>query len=96
MKIEKFVLGALQTNSYLILNEETKEVVIVDPAVCPDYVLSHVKSNGYIPKGIQHGAAALRSVSAPVSAAAGTPHSSRNPIHFFIRFIPCLRRYRRR
>ena len=52
MKIEKFVLGAVQTNSYLILNEETKEVVIVDPATCPDYLLSHVKSNGYVPKGI--------------------------------------------
>lgn len=52
MKIEKFVLGAVQTNSYLILNEETKELVIVDPAVCPDYLLSHVKSNGYVPKGI--------------------------------------------
>ena len=52
MKIEKFVLGALQTNSYLILNEDTKEVLIVDPATCPDYVVSHVKSNGYVPKGI--------------------------------------------
>ena len=52
MKIEKFVLGAVQTNSYLILNEETKELVIVDPAICPDYLLSHVKSNGYVPKGI--------------------------------------------
>ena len=52
MKIEKFVLGALQTNSYLILNEDTKEVLIVDPATCPDYLLSHVKSNGYIPKAI--------------------------------------------
>ncbi len=52
MKIEKFVLGALQTNSYLILNEDTKEILIVDPATCPDYMLSHVKSHGYIPKGI--------------------------------------------
>ncbi len=52
MKIEKFVLGALQTNCYLILNEETKELVIVDPAICPDYMISHVKSHGYIPKAI--------------------------------------------
>ena len=40
------------TNCYLIINEETKELVIVDPATCPDYVVSHVKSNGYIPKAI--------------------------------------------
>ena len=52
MKIEKFVLGAVQTNSYLVLNEERKEVVIVDPAICPDYLISHVKSNGYVPKVI--------------------------------------------
>lgn len=52
MKIEKFVLGSLGTNSYLIINEETKEVIIVDPATCPEYVVSHVKSNGYIPKAI--------------------------------------------
>ena len=52
MKIEKFVLGFMGTNCYLIINEETKELVIVDPATCPDYVVSHVKSNGYIPKAI--------------------------------------------
>ena len=52
MKIEKFVLGSMGTNCYLIINEETKELVIVDPATCPGYVVSHIKSNGYIPKAI--------------------------------------------
>ena len=52
MKIEKFVLGSMATNCYLIVNEETKELVIIDPATCPDYVVSHIKSNGYIPKAI--------------------------------------------
>ena len=52
MKIEKFVLGSMGTNCYLIINEETKEIVIVDPATCPDYLVSHVKTNGYIPKAI--------------------------------------------
>ncbi len=52
MKIEKFVLGSIGTNCYLLINEVTKEFVIVDPAICPDYVVSHVKSNGYIPKAI--------------------------------------------
>ena len=52
MKIEKFVLGSFGTNCYLIINEETKELVIVDPATCPDYVVSHVKSEGYQPVGI--------------------------------------------
>ena len=52
MKIEKFALGYLGTNSYLIINEETKEVVIVDPATCPEYLVSHIKSNGYQPQFI--------------------------------------------
>ena len=52
MKIEKFVLGSLGTNCYLIINEETKELVIVDPAICPDYLIRHVDSNGYVPKAI--------------------------------------------
>ena len=52
MKIEKFVLGSMGTNCYLLINEETKELVVVDPATCPDYLVSHIKSNGYIPKAI--------------------------------------------
>ena len=52
MKIEKFVLGSLGTNCYLIENEETKELVIVDPATCPDYLVSHIKNEGYTPKAI--------------------------------------------
>ncbi len=52
MKIEKFVLGSVATNCYLLVNEDTKEVVIVDPAACPEYLLSHMESNGYSPKAI--------------------------------------------
>lgn len=52
MKIEKYVLGSMGTNCYLLINEETKEFVVVDPATCPDYLVSHVQSNGYVPKGI--------------------------------------------
>ena len=52
MKIEKFVLGSLGTNCYFIKNEQTKELVIVDPATCPDYLVSHIKNGGYTPKAI--------------------------------------------
>lgn len=52
MKIERYVLGPMQTNCYFIINEETRELVIVDPAVCSDYLINHVKSNSYIPKAI--------------------------------------------
>jgi glyoxylase-like metal-dependent hydrolase (beta-lactamase superfamily II) len=33
MKIERFVLGPVQTNTYLVYNENSKEGVIIDPAV---------------------------------------------------------------
>ena len=52
MKIEKYVLGSLGTNCYLIINEETKEIAIVDPATGPDYLFSHIKTKGYIPTKI--------------------------------------------
>ncbi len=52
MKIERFVLGAMKTNCYLIENEETKELVIVDPGGCSDYLISRVRSNGLTPKAI--------------------------------------------
>ena len=52
MKIEKFVLSSMETNCYFLINEETTEMVIVDPAVCQNYLISHVKTNGYVPKAI--------------------------------------------
>lgn len=52
MKIEKYALGSLGTNCYLVENEETKELVIIDPAICPDYMISNVKRIGYEPKAI--------------------------------------------
>lgn len=52
MKIERYALGSLGTNCYLVENEKTKELVIVDPADCPDYMISYVKRIGYEPKAI--------------------------------------------
>lgn len=52
MRIEKFVIGGLSTNCYLLKNEETKELLIVDPASCPEYLTGYIKTYGYTPKGI--------------------------------------------
>lgn len=46
MKVEKFVTGMISTNCYLAINEETKQAVIIDPASCPDYLISHIKREG--------------------------------------------------
>ena len=35
MKIEKYVVGMIGTNCYLVINEETKDTVMVDPGSYP-------------------------------------------------------------
>ena len=46
MKVEKFVTGINSTNCYLVINEDTKQAVVIDPAACPSYLMSHIKSEG--------------------------------------------------
>lgn len=52
MKIEKFVIGMIGTNCYLVLNETTKECFIIDPAVYSSELVSHIKSKGLHLKAI--------------------------------------------
>ena len=46
MKVEKFVTGIISTNCYIVINEDTKQAVVIDPAACPSYLMSHIKSEG--------------------------------------------------
>ncbi len=46
MKIERFVMGSVGTNVYLIINEETMETVVVDPGDCPERFLNHLEEDG--------------------------------------------------
>lgn len=46
MKVEKFVTGILSTNCYLVVNEKTKQAVIIDPAACPKSLVSYMKEGG--------------------------------------------------
>ena len=39
MKIECMVLGAVATNCYFVINEETKETIVIDPADRADVIL---------------------------------------------------------
>lgn len=52
MKVEKFVIGIIGTNCYLVINEENNEAVIIDPAACPGYFVDHIKSGGIDVKAI--------------------------------------------
>lgn len=52
MKVERFVTGIISTNCYIVSNEETKEAIVIDPAACPSYLMSHIQSEGLTLKAI--------------------------------------------
>ncbi|MCI8292190.1 MAG: MBL fold metallo-hydrolase [Hespellia sp.] len=52
MKIERFVVGTVGTNCYLLVNENTKECLIIDPGECPSTLPAHMIREQYRPVGI--------------------------------------------
>ncbi|SDT16403.1 Glyoxylase, beta-lactamase superfamily II [Paenibacillaceae bacterium GAS479] len=44
MRIESFVLGPIQTNCYLLVNEETNQAVVIDPGMKPKRLLDRIAS----------------------------------------------------
>ena len=46
MKIERFVLGPIGTNCYIVINEETKECFLTDPSSCPPELVCHIRDTG--------------------------------------------------
>lgn len=52
MKIERFVTGIMSTNCYLVVQEDTKQAVIIDPAACPKQMVDAIKEQGLTVEGI--------------------------------------------
>lgn len=52
MKIERFSIGILGTNCYLVTNEETRRGILVDPSDFPMYLKSHIEKNQIQLEGI--------------------------------------------
>ena len=52
MKVEIHVVGGMEVNCYYLINEETKECLIVDPGECPDRLLTRISMMEYKPIGI--------------------------------------------
>lgn len=46
MNIETFVIGMIETNCYLVSNPDTKECVIIDPALYSADLTAHIRSEG--------------------------------------------------
>lgn len=43
MKIERMPVGAIQTNCYILVNEENSEAVVVDPGNCADSIVRRLE-----------------------------------------------------
>ena len=50
--IENYVVGPVGTNCYFFVNDETKEMVTIDPGASAKALYEKIKEGGYIPKGI--------------------------------------------
>ncbi len=50
--IKSLILGPVQTNVYFIINDDTSECVLVDPAYSPERIVQLIKDNGLILCGI--------------------------------------------
>ncbi len=51
-KIENYVVGPVGTNCYFMINEDTKEVLVIDPGASAKALYEKIKEEGLVPKGI--------------------------------------------
>lgn len=52
VRVDYKTLGMFGTNCYFIVNEDTMETVIVDPAASPESIVRYVAEKGYVPKAV--------------------------------------------
>lgn len=52
LKIEHYIVGAVQTNCYFAVNEETKETLIVDPGANVSRLVAEIEAGGLKPVAI--------------------------------------------
>ncbi|MCF0142225.1 MAG: MBL fold metallo-hydrolase [Parasporobacterium sp.] len=52
LSIACIVVGPLQTNCYVVLNEDTREALITDPGANGDFIVKAIDDKGYTPKAI--------------------------------------------
>jgi hydroxyacylglutathione hydrolase len=52
MKIKTCVVGCMSTNCYLVINEETKETIVIDPGDQAEKMKELIQEKGLVPVGI--------------------------------------------
>jgi glyoxylase-like metal-dependent hydrolase (beta-lactamase superfamily II) len=46
LRIEQYVVGQVQTNCYFVINDDTKETIIIDPGASPDALMKKLEAGG--------------------------------------------------
>lgn len=52
IKVDSTILGMVSTNCYFVVNVDTKDTIIIDPADNYNAIKARIEANGYIPKAI--------------------------------------------
>lgn len=52
MKLEQYVVGPVQTNCFFVINDESKEMIIIDPGASADKLAEKIHTSGYKPVAI--------------------------------------------
>lgn len=52
LKINQYVVGPVQTNCYFAINEETKELLVIDPGESPKQLAEKIRGEGCTPVAI--------------------------------------------
>jgi len=52
IEVKMYTLGVIGTNCFLVINKETKETIIIDPADRPDFLASEIRKFGLTPAAI--------------------------------------------
>ena len=51
LKINHYMVGPVQTNCYFAINDETKELIIIDPGYSPKQLAERVRQEGWYTGG---------------------------------------------
>ena len=52
LKVNQYVVGSVQTNCYFAINDETKELVVIDPGASPKQLAERIRQEGCKPVAI--------------------------------------------
>ena len=46
LRVECYVVGSVQTNCYFVVNEDTKEMILIDPGAAAGQLAAKIKEEG--------------------------------------------------